>query len=143
MSGVTRLSPPSAPAVEPGEVTAITGAKAQAAPVPLGPEKPAAEPGARRSEPDEGREGKHEQQWVVASHEVLFQPDDVVRCDVCGCPVANDEEADEGYAMTGSGAYLWARGDDVRVEAAPLCASCASAIGMTALGRWEIEEEEG
>jgi hypothetical protein len=38
---------------------------------------------------------------------------------------------------------MWARGDSVRFEKAPLCASCASAIGMTALARWEIEEEEG
>ena len=44
---------------------------------------------------------------------------------------------------TERGTYLWLRGDRVVLEDAPLCASCASAIGMTALARWEIEEEEG
>jgi hypothetical protein len=45
--------------------------------------------------------------------------------------------------MPGLGVYLWARGDEIRFEGAPLCTACASAIGMTALARWEIEEEEG
>ncbi len=45
--------------------------------------------------------------------------------------------------MPGEGVYLWARGNEVRYEKAPLCPSCAAAIGMTALARWEIEEEEG
>jgi hypothetical protein len=45
--------------------------------------------------------------------------------------------------VPGQGVYLWARGDEMRIESVPLCASCASAIGMTALARWEIEEEEG
>jgi hypothetical protein len=44
----------------------------------------------------------------------------------------------------GHGCLLWSRGpDDVRYEAPPLCERCALAIGMTALFRWEIEEEEG
>jgi hypothetical protein len=60
-------------------------------------------------------------------------------CDVCGRPVDVDDEDQ----MTGSGLYVWVRGDKVVYEEPPLCASCGTAISMTALGRWEIEEEEG
>jgi hypothetical protein len=78
---------------------------------------------------------------IIAGHEVLFAQPDEVRCDACGAPVPPD--ADEGYGVPGCGVYMWTRGDETRFEKAPLCASCASAIGMTALARWEIEEEEG
>jgi hypothetical protein len=64
-----------------------------------------------------------------------------IECDACGAPVVPDE--DDGYSLPGEGVYLWTRGDEVRFERAPLCASCAAAIGMAALARWEIEEEEG
>jgi hypothetical protein len=78
----------------------------------------------------------------TASHEVLFEVAEPTTCDACGTqlPEAGDEDALE---LTGSGVYMWTRGDAVRFERAPLCASCAAAIGMTALARWEIEEEEG
>jgi hypothetical protein len=78
----------------------------------------------------------------VASHDVLFEPIDQAGCDACGQPLPLEDDCD-GYGIPGSGVYLWKRGDDVRLEKVPLCASCASAIGMTALARWEIEEEEG
>jgi hypothetical protein len=95
-----------------------------------------------------------------ASEEALFASVDEARCDACGerlDPVdpdglAGGRSAADGlaggrsaadYGVAGSGMYLWARGGEVRIEAAPLCPSCASAIGMTALARWEIEEEEG
>jgi hypothetical protein len=80
--------------------------------------------------------------FVVASHDVLFAVSDEVLCDVCGAPLRAEAASEEPDAR-GRGTYLWARGDDVRLEDVPLCASCASAIGMTALARWEIEEEEG
>ncbi|HZU84318.1 MAG TPA: hypothetical protein VE987_15420 [Polyangiaceae bacterium] len=97
------------------------------------------------------RDGREEAGFVVASHAALFDRDDAVTCDACGRPMrsddgdgAEDEDAcEDGYVTAGAGMYLWARGDEVRRETAPLCASCASAIGMTALARWEIEEEEG
>lgn len=81
----------------------------------------------------------------VASHEALFAPSTETRCDACDRPVGEPGDANdlEGFSPPGEGVYLWARGDEVRFERAPLCASCASAIGMTALARWEIEEEEG
>jgi hypothetical protein len=90
--------------------------------------------------------------FVATSHTILFATDSELRCDACGCPLASSHEGaespgpaadDEGFAPRGEGVYLWARGDEVRLEKAPLCGTCASAIGMTALARWEIEEEEG
>jgi predicted RNA-binding Zn-ribbon protein involved in translation (DUF1610 family) len=78
----------------------------------------------------------------VASHDVLFEDVEASHCDACGRPLSVDEDS-EDYVVPGSGVYMWTRGKDVRFEEAPLCASCASAIGMTALARWEIEEEEG
>jgi hypothetical protein len=62
-------------------------------------------------------------------------------CDVCGKTVDLDDE--DGDQLSGSGLYIWLRGDKVVYEEPPLCASCGTAISMTALGRWEIEEEEG
>jgi len=79
---------------------------------------------------------------VVASHEALFEPAGSPRCDACGEPLDADEP-DEGFGVRGQGVYLSARGDQVRFDEVPLCPSCASAIGVTALARWEIEEEEG
>jgi predicted nucleic acid-binding Zn ribbon protein len=67
---------------------------------------------------------------------------EVTRCDACGGALRDADES-EGYGIEGRGVYMWRRGGESRFESAPLCASCASAIGMTALARWEIEEEEG
>ena len=83
-----------------------------------------------------GREG-----YVVVTHAALFGAVDEARCDACGGPL-DPEEGGDDHGLPGTGVYLWARGDEVRVERVPLCASCASAIGVTALARWEIEEEE-
>jgi hypothetical protein len=77
----------------------------------------------------------------VVSHELLFADVPPSVCDACGEPLV--EDAAEGYGIPGQGVYLWARGEETRLESVPLCSSCASAIGMTALARWEIEEEEG
>ena len=65
-----------------------------------------------------------------------------IRCDACGAVVTPSED-DEGFDVPGQGMYVWTRGEEVRFEKAPLCGSCASAIGVTAMSRWEIEEEEG
>jgi hypothetical protein len=108
-----------------GEAASATGAEG---PQPRAPAQP---------RPDE-------RGFVVASHEALFVDDSLAVCDACGGPLEEDEtDPPEGYRVPGHGAYLWSRGDETRIENVPLCASCASAIGMTALARWEIEEEEG
>jgi hypothetical protein len=86
----------------------------------------------------------NEDDVFIASHEVLFEEVEAERCDACGGRLGREDlDREEGYSIPGRGAYLSKRGDRVEVEEAPLCASCASAIGMTALARWEIEEEEG
>ena len=83
----------------------------------------------------------------VASHDILFAGSSELRCDACNRPLEalerSAEADDDGYAIPGEGVYLWARGDEVRYEKTALCPPCAAAIGMTALARWEIEEEEG
>jgi len=84
---------------------------------------------------------KDPQGLEVASQDAPLRTDEVPLCDACGVPVT-DNAADEDDSR-GHGTYLWVRGGRVEVERVPLCASCATAIGMTALGRWEIEEEEG
>jgi hypothetical protein len=70
------------------------------------------------------------------------EPAGEVLCDACGRPVPRGDE-DDGYAVPGEGVYVSTRGEEVRFEKVPLCASCASAIGLAAWARWEIEEEEG
>jgi hypothetical protein len=78
----------------------------------------------------------------VPPPEARCEPADEIVCDACGSPMPRGDD-DEGYAVPGEGMYLWTRGDEVRFEKVPLCASCASAIGLAAWARWEIEEEEG
>ena len=53
------------------------------------------------------------------------------------------EDDGEGPAIPDARLYVWTRGDETRREEPPLCASCAAALGLTALARWEIDEEEG
>jgi hypothetical protein len=85
------------------------------------------------------------EEFVVAGHEVLFREEPGDACDVCGRRVEPDDDAVDfaPQAIAGRGHYMWARGDEVRREEPPLCPSCAAALGLTALARWEIEEEEG
>ena len=83
-------------------------------------------------------------EYVCANESVLFEEEEAVKCDACGAELAGAEDDLEPYEVRGEGVYMWSRGEgDVRFERAPLCASCAAAIGVSALARWEIEEEEG
>jgi hypothetical protein len=84
--------------------------------------------------------------FVTAGHAVLFEESAETRCDVCGALVAGASASDddeEGPLVSGRGLLVWARGDERRYQEPPLCPACASAIGVSALQRWEIEEEEG
>jgi hypothetical protein len=58
-----------------------------------------------------------------------------VECDACGGVIAGEP--------AGKGLYIWTRGEEVRYEEPPLCARCATAIGITALALFSMEEEEG
>lgn len=69
--------------------------------------------------------------------------DDDARCDACGDRLAPADADDSAYAISGAGVYVWTRGEEVRFEKAPLCPGCAVAVGVSALARWELEEEEG
>jgi hypothetical protein len=84
--------------------------------------------------------------FVTAGHAVLFQDNEAHRCDVCADAVAtadDDDSDDSGYDVRGRGLLVWSRGEERRYQEPPLCASCAAAIGVSALRHWEIEEEEG
>jgi hypothetical protein len=86
--------------------------------------------------------------FVTAGHAILFEDNEAHRCDVCAEMLTDDDDDAAGstlgaYDVTGRGLLVWSRGEERRYQEPPLCASCASAIGLTALQRWEIEEEEG
>lgn len=81
--------------------------------------------------------------FVTAGHAVLFEESTQACCDVCGAPMNALPDDEEGPLVSGRGLLVWARGDERRYQEPPLCPSCASAIGVSALQRWEIEEEEG
>jgi len=82
--------------------------------------------------------------FVTAGHAVLFEDAEARRCDVCSGALTDDDAgADEDESTSGHGLLVWSRGDERRYQEPPLCASCATAIGVSALQRWEIEEEEG
>lgn len=57
------------------------------------------------------------------------------RCDACDAPIVGEPN--------GRGLFMWTRGDEHRFEEPALCEKCATAIGVTALASWNIEEEEG
>jgi hypothetical protein len=78
--------------------------------------------------------------FVSASHAILFEAGDE-RCSVCSAELAEDDDDDP--EPRGRGLLVWARGEERRYEEPQLCPGCASAIGVTALQRWEIEEDEG
>jgi hypothetical protein len=58
-----------------------------------------------------------------------------LRCDACDAAIEGEP--------AGRGLYMWTRGDEVRFEEPALCGGCATAIGVTALSQWNVEEEEG
>ena len=80
--------------------------------------------------------------FVSASHSILFESSDD-RCSVCADPLEGDDDDDDDTRIRGRGLLVWARGEERRYEEPQLCPSCASAIGVSALQRWEIEEDEG
>jgi hypothetical protein len=70
---------------------------------------------------------------ALATRRVACDAD--VRCDACDAAIEGEP--------AGRGLYMWTRGDEVRFEEPALCPSCATAIGVTALAMWSVEEEEG
>jgi len=62
-------------------------------------------------------------------------PSQELSCDACNEPIEGEP--------AGHGLYMWTRGEERRFEEPPLCRRCATAIGVTALAAWSVEEEEG
>lgn len=58
-----------------------------------------------------------------------------LRCDACGARIVGEP--------AGRGLLVFVRGDDVVREEPPLCESCALAVGVTAVRRWDLDEDEG
>jgi len=56
-----------------------------------------------------------------------------LECSLCETPI-------EG-APASSGLLLWTRGEDIRYDEPPLCASCSTTLMVTAYARWYLEEE--
>ncbi len=81
--------------------------------------------------------------FVTASHIILFEESETSRCDVCASELSPAGEMEESHDLPGRGLLVWSRGAERRYQEPPLCASCAVAIGVTALQRWETEEDEG
>lgn len=79
--------------------------------------------------------------FVTATHAALFEEDRFPTCDICGEAIAPDE--DEGPAVPGRAHYVSMRGDTLCHEEQPLCPGCAVAVGVTAIQRWDVEEDEG
>jgi hypothetical protein len=80
--------------------------------------------------------------FVTACQDALFAPEEP-HCDACGLVLDAADADDEGELDGGHGLYVWARNGETFYEEPPLCAACATAITITALQRWEIEEEDG
>jgi hypothetical protein len=71
----------------------------------------------------------------VGTHRALFTHPSERRCDLCDAsiPVHGDG---------GSGLYIWTRSGEIRYEEPPLCVTCGPALALTAMRRWEEEDEE-
>jgi hypothetical protein len=81
--------------------------------------------------------------YVTAGHDVLFEPA-TPTCDVCDGPLTSpDDDAAGEDDGGGRGLYIWVRSGGLVYEEPPLCPACAAAITISALQRWDIEEEEG
>ncbi|MCL2823839.1 MAG: hypothetical protein FWD57_07610 [Polyangiaceae bacterium] len=55
-----------------------------------------------------------------------------VFCDACGEEIKGEP--------TGRGIFIWARGDELRLEEPPLCETCASIIAMSAGAMWSEDD---
>jgi hypothetical protein len=102
----------------------------------------AVDPGPPRATEVAAPEGTSQVTFTHASHELLFA-EPVLRCDVCDAPLREDADDGAQDSIGGRGLYLWIRGGKTVYEEPPLCTACGTAIGMSALARWDIEEEEG
>ena len=71
----------------------------------------------------------------VGTHRALFSHPSERRCDLCDAPIPLQGDG-------GSGLFIWHRSGEVRYEEPPLCVHCGPALALTAMRRWEEEDEE-
>lgn len=62
------------------------------------------------------------------------QDDDAPLCHACDARL-------DGATIT-TGLLVWARGEELVTEEPPLCPACSAAIGLTALRRFALEDDE-
>ena len=72
----------------------------------------------------------------VGTHRALFSNPSERRCDLCEAPIPVHDDGG------GSGLYIWNRSGEIRYEEPPLCMHCGPALALTAMRRWEEEDEE-
>jgi len=86
------------------------------------------------------RRGRFARSSAIGTHRALFQGEGERRCDICDALIASSplDDSKDG----GSGLYVWTRGTEVRYEEPPLCLDCGPAIALSAMRRWEEEDEE-
>jgi hypothetical protein len=99
--------------------------------------------GADDRTPPEGQDFPLESSPLVSSYAaddvalaalVRRQSEEPPCCHACDTPIDGEPAA--------SGLLVWSRGESVQTEEPPLCAACAAAIGLSALRRWALEDEE-
>jgi hypothetical protein len=85
------------------------------------------------------RRGRFARSSAIGTHRALFQGEGERRCDLCDAIISTlSSDAND----CGSGLYVWTRGTEVRYEEPPLCGTCGPAIALSAMRRWEEEDEE-
>ncbi len=60
------------------------------------------------------------------------------KCDVCEARLHSDDDG-----AGGSGLFVWARGEELRVEEPQLCERCAGTIGVVMNHTLDVDDEEG
>ena len=83
-----------------------------------------------------GRRARFARSSAIGTHRALFQDEGERRCDACDAVISADQ------CDGGSGLFVWTRGEEVRYEEPPLCEKCGPAIALSAMRRWEEEDEE-
>lgn len=84
---------------------------------------------------DGGRDGGDDLGVDAVSRAIELREASELRCHACDAPIEGEPES--------RGLLVFPRGDDIEYEEPPLCERCSHAIGVTALFRFFIEEDEG
>jgi hypothetical protein len=61
------------------------------------------------------------------------------RCDVCEAAL----RAEDDLGPPGAGLFVWARGEELRIEEPALCERCAGVLGVVMNQKLDLDDEEG